>query len=161
MCRIRSVTTDFLKVTECFLCRTEWMPSRSERQIQHNASLSSEHFAVGLNMWPWFRWMSTSHLYSSNLRLLTETSACTTAPTRSLALPPLLSQPTVLIMQLRQASKGKAARETAGAREIYSHSGNAYSQTIAELLIPAPAPWRSVRLGRGDHRPPQYLTQAI
>lgn len=88
MCIIRSITTDSLKVTECFLQRAEWVPSFiswGEWQIQHNASLSSEHFTVGLNMWPWFRWMSTSHLYSSNLRLLTETSAWTTAPTPSLA----------------------------------------------------------------------------
>lgn len=64
---------------------------------------------------------------------------CTDSLARSFALPPLLSQPTVLIMQLRQGSKGKVTRETPGAREIYSHSENAHSETVAEPLIPAPA----------------------
>lgn len=81
MCIIRSFSVS---------CRAAWAPSFiswSEWQIQHNASLSSEHFTVGLNMWPWFRWMSTSHLYSSNLRLLRDKCMhnCTNFLPRSLS----------------------------------------------------------------------------
>lgn len=65
-------------------------------------------------MWPWFRWMSTCYLDSSNLQLLADKCMhnCTHSLPLYLAPPPLLSQPTVLIMSPRPASQGKAARET-------------------------------------------------
>ena len=60
-------------------------------------------------MWPWFRWMSTSHLYSSNQQSLTETHAHTQSHWLPCSL--FLSQPSVLITPLRRARESKAEAE--------------------------------------------------
>lgn len=100
-------------------CRAELVRgfiSWGEWKTQHNASLSSEHFAGTLNMWPWFRWMSTCYLDSNNLQLLADKCMhnCAHSLPHYFALPPLLAQPTVLIMSPRPASQGRAARDTSG-----------------------------------------------
>lgn len=112
-------TTDSLKVTLSISCKTGQMPgfiSWAEWQIQYNASMRSEHFTLGPSMWPWFRWMSTSHLYSSNQQSFTETHAHT-ALTLSCFLCPLRSHYAAKTTE----RKKRKDRETADTGEIHSH----------------------------------------
>lgn len=95
-----------LKVTLTALCwpgKVVGFMTNAEWQILYNASSRSEHFTVGQGMWPWFRWMSTSNLYSSNQQSLTETHAGSQLDWLSLL-------PTELILVLRQVREKK--RET-------------------------------------------------
>lgn len=130
--RIRSwshfITTDSLKVTLSISCRAEQVPgfiSWAEWQIQYNASLRSEHFTLGPSMWPWFRWMSTSHLYSSNQQSLTETHAHTQSHwlshSHSFSLLGSLSQQCSL-RSWDEWEKKSRHRETPDTGEIYSHT---------------------------------------
>lgn len=98
--------------------------SWAEWQIQYNASLHSEHFTVGPSMWPWFRWMSTSHLYSSNQQSLTETHAHTQSHRRSLALSlsSALSASSAHYTAETSERKESRDRETPDTREIYSQT---------------------------------------
>lgn len=96
-------TGESLKVTRTILCRPGKVVgfiSKAEWQIQYNASSRSEHFTVGPGMWPWFRWMSTSNLYSSNQQSLTETHAAS-------QLDWLFLLPAVLILLLRRVKEKK------------------------------------------------------
>lgn len=95
--------------------------SWAEWQIQYNASLRSEHFTVGPSMWPWFRWMSTSHLYSSNQQSLTETHAHTQLHWLSLTLS-LSSALSASSAHYAAETSDRKKRETPDTREIYSQT---------------------------------------
>lgn len=84
-------------------------------------------------MWPWFRWMSTSHLYSSNQQSLTETHAHTQSHwlSHSFSLLCSLCQQCSLRswdewetekQRERERGGGGVEWETPDAGEIYSHT---------------------------------------
>lgn len=150
------MTTDSLKVTLSISCKTGQMPSFiswAEWQIQYNASLRSEHFTLGPSMWPWFRWMSTSHLYSGNQQSFTETHAHTQLHWLSHAFSVLCS----LITQLRRVRERKAKTERPQTRgrstPISGCSLHTSSQRVSDpgsscvvLAHPAPCPLCQVGL---------------
>lgn len=131
--------------------------SWAEWQIQYNASLRSEHFTLGPSMWPWFRWMSTSHLYSSNQQSLTETHAHTQSHwlPRSLFLSPLSHRCSLRHWDEWEKVKQRH-RETPDTGEICSHTRLftpliTYPGTICVVprstLLPPSLPGRSVATG--------------
>lgn len=138
---MKSVYNNTLKVTLSISCRAEKVPgfiSWAEWQIQYNASLRSEHFTVGPSMWPWFRWMSTSHLYSSNQQLLTETHAHTQSHWLSFTLS--------LSSALSASSAHYAAETSERKRRDSRHKGDLLpnqpvhsTPTVRESVILAPA----------------------
>lgn len=135
------MTTDSLKVTLSISCKTGRMPgfiSWAEWQIQYNASLRSEHFTLGPSMWPWFRWMSTSHLYSSNQQSFTETHAHTQLHWLSHAFSVLCS----LITQLRRVRERKAKTERLQSRgDLLPYQAVPCTPAVRESVTPAAAVW--------------------
>lgn len=128
------ITTDSLKVTLGISCREGKVAgfiSWADWQIQYNASLRSEHFTLGPSMWPWFRWMSTSHLYSSNQQSLSETHTHTRTRAlrehidslaHSFSLSSALSANSAHYTAETSEGKKSRDREIPDTGEIYSHT---------------------------------------
>ena len=171
--RSQFITTASLKVTLSVSCGAGTVPgfiSRAEWQIQHNASSHSKHFTPGPSMWPWFRWMSTSHLYSSNQRFPAQRHMHAATPSRppSPSSPPVY-QPAMLITQLRRVRDRNT--ETPDTGDIHSPTpgcsihasslrvGDPGSSCLALALHSAREVW-SDRPPDSDLRGPQHaLTQ--